>query len=98
LYALGFLGITIFIGFIFKIVGYFKLAKLNNLIYQSQPKEVTSQYRVQYQSEQTQSAQLAPSEVEIPEKSVEIINFCAHCGAKLSRGGRFCPLCGSEVN
>jgi len=98
LYALGFLGITIIIGFIFKIVGYFKLAKLNTIIYQSQPKEVSSQYRVQYQSEQSQSAQLNLLEEQIPEKSVETINYCAYCGAKLNRGGHFCPLCGSKIN
>ncbi|MFW9949932.1 MAG: zinc ribbon domain-containing protein, partial [Candidatus Thorarchaeota archaeon] len=99
LYALGFLGITIIIGFIFKIVGYFKLGKLNTLLYQPESKKEISQYQVQYQPQQTQYPQpTSPSKEQIVEKPVESVNFCPNCGTKLSRGGRFCPLCGSEVN
>lgn len=98
LYALGFLVIPIIIGFIFQIVGYFKLAKLNTLIYQQQPKMESSQYQVQYQQPKTQYSQRIPSKEETVEKSIEIVSFCPNCGTKLSRGGRFCPLCGSKVN
>jgi hypothetical protein len=98
LFALGFLVITIFIGFIFKIIGYFKLAKLKSMIYQQQPKEDTSQYKVQYQQPSAQSSQQAPPVEQTMEKPIQTSNFCPNCGAKLSRGGRFCPLCGSQVN
>jgi uncharacterized membrane protein len=98
LYALGFLVITAFIGFIFQIVGYFKLAKLTTIIYQQPPKEETSQYQVQYQEPVVQHSQPAIPKEQETEKPIETINFCPNCGAKLSRGGRFCPLCGSKVN
>jgi uncharacterized membrane protein len=98
LFALGFLVITIFVGFIFKIIGYFKLAKLKSMIYQQQPKEVSSQYKVQYQQPAAQNSQQIPLMDEKVEKPIQTSNFCPNCGAKLSRGGRFCPLCGSQIN
>ncbi|MFX0012571.1 MAG: zinc-ribbon domain-containing protein [Candidatus Hermodarchaeota archaeon] len=98
LFALGFLVITLIVGFIFKIIGYFKLAKLKTIIYQQQPKEDSSQYKVQYQQPAAQNSQQTPSVEQAVEKPVQTSSFCPNCGAKLSRGGRFCPLCGSQVN
>ena len=68
------------------------------MIYQQQPKEDTSQYKVQYQEPSAQSSQQAPPVEQTIEKPIQTSNFCPNCGAKLSRGGRFCPLCGSQVN
>ncbi len=98
LYALGFLVITVFIGFIFKAVGYFKLAKMNTILYQEPSKPQPVQYQVQYQQPVAQDSQPNLPKEQVVAKSVEMSNFCPNCGAKLSRGGRFCPLCGSEIN
>jgi hypothetical protein len=98
LYALGFLVITIVIGFIFQAIGYFKLAKLNTILYHEQPKSQLDQYQVQYQQQPAQYSQPSPPKEEIKVKPIEGGNFCPNCGAKLSRKGKFCPLCGSEVN
>jgi hypothetical protein len=98
LFALGFLVITFIVGFIFKVIGYFKLAKLKSMIYQQQPKEESLQYKVQYQQPTAQSSQQTPSVENTVEKPIQTSNFCPNCGTKLSRGGRFCPLCGSQVN
>lgn len=90
LYALGFLLITLFIGFIFQIVGYFKLAKLNLIT-------------AQHTASEQQSAGIARIEpienLQTSANMVEISNFCPNCGMKLShRGERYCPLCGSKLN
>lgn len=90
LYALGFLLITLFIGFIFQIVGYFKLAKLNSITVQYVPSEQQSATIAQIQP--TENLQKSPN-------MIEISNFCPNCGMKLShRGERYCPLCGSKLN
>jgi len=82
--SLGFLIVPAIIGFIFQVKGYFMLATLNKLSMDDAPK---------------------PSEVQIdlpkpqPVTSIESkINFCPNCGAKSSGLGRFCALCGSEIN
>jgi len=82
--ALGFLIITIIIGFIYQVVGYFKLAKLNNLMLYDAPK--TSPIQVNL----TESRAIGINEV--------ASNFCPNCGTKLSGLGKFCPLCGSDIS
>ncbi len=82
--ALGFLIITAIIGFIYQVIGYFKLAKLNTLILYDVPK--TSPIKVNL----TEPRAIAITEV--------VVNFCPNCGTKVSGLGKFCPLCGSDIN
>jgi hypothetical protein len=85
MYILGFLGITLIIGFIFQVIGYFKLAKFNmlDISYISKPEPLEPLPQKTYQEK-------------IPISS-DIPKFCPACGAKLSGEGRFCALCGSEI-
>jgi uncharacterized membrane protein len=82
--ALGFLIITIIIGFIYQIIGYFKLAKLNNLMLYDAPK--TSPIQVNLPESRSSGLNEVAS------------NFCPNCGNKLSGLGKFCPLCGSDIS
>ena len=82
--ALGFLIITIIFGFIYQVIGYFKLAKLNNLMLYDVPK--TSPIQVSLPEPRASSINEITS------------NFCPNCGTKLSGLGKFCPLCGSDIS
>ena len=82
--ALGFLIITIIIGFIYQVIGYFKLAKLNNLMLYDVPKTSPIQANL------PKSRVIGINEV--------ASNFCPNCGTKLSGLGKFCPLCGSDIS
>lgn len=85
MYLLGFLLITLLIGFILQVIGYFKLAKFNMLELSYKPKSES----LQALPEQNYQQQIA-----IPS---DIPKFCPVCGAKLSGKGKYCPLCGSEI-
>ncbi|MFX0059650.1 MAG: hypothetical protein ACFE85_17460 [Candidatus Hodarchaeota archaeon] len=85
MYLLGFLGITLIIGFILQVVGYFKLAKLNML-------DVS--YIAKSETLETPRQQAYQQQVVIPS---DVPKFCPACGARLSGEGRFCALCGSEI-
>ena len=81
--VLSFLIITILISWIFQIVGYFKLAKLEEIIRYSettQPTPVPS----------TQQVSLAAP---TPSKNI----FCPNCGAKITGESKFCGKCGSTL-
>jgi len=82
--AFGFLVIPGIIGFIFQAIGFFKLAKLNTLSEFGAPKEpvIVEQAYVPKIVNDFQSS----------------INFCPNCGTRLSGIGKFCALCGSEIN
>ncbi|MFX0178841.1 MAG: hypothetical protein ACFE78_01550 [Candidatus Hodarchaeota archaeon] len=85
MYLLGFLGITLIIGFIFQIIGYFKLAKFNRLDISYSPKSEPQQFKPQQPYQEPVSI--------IKENP----KFCSACGGNLSGEGRFCALCGTEV-
>ena len=82
--ALGFLIITAIIGFIYQIIGFFKLAKLNTLLLYDVPKTSPMQVNL------PESRSIGINEV--------ASNFCPNCGTKLSGLGKFCPLCGSDIS
>jgi hypothetical protein len=82
--AFWFLVIPGIIGFIFQVIGFFKLAKLNTLNVMESPKE----------PKPLEQAYL-PKKISDVELSV---NFCPSCGAKSNGIGKFCALCGSEIN
>jgi uncharacterized membrane protein len=91
LYALGFLIITILIGFILQVIGYFSLAKFNQL---------TSSY-VQPGKPQPPIAPGAPKPPQAPQAPIpplEQKKFCPNCGAQIKEGGKFCAECGSPLD
>ena len=83
LMALGFLIITAIIGFIYEVIGYFKLAKLNTMMLYDFPKSSTTEVNLQ------KSRSIIINDV--------VSKFCPNCGTKLSGLGKFCPLCGSDI-
>jgi uncharacterized membrane protein len=84
LFAFGFLIITAIIGFIYQVIGYFNLAKLNTLMLYDVPKTSPIQVNLPV------SREIGINEI--------ASNFCPNCGTKLSGLGKFCPLCGSDIS
>lgn len=108
MYALFFLGVTLIIGFILQIIGFFKLAKFNNVPsigYLNAPR-----IPVAPQMPTAPSAPIAPQAPEAPYSSPATndsnVNrvvglrpkFCPNCGAEIQEGGGFCPDCGSSIS
>ncbi|MBY9019359.1 MAG: hypothetical protein KGD66_11070 [Candidatus Lokiarchaeota archaeon] len=87
--ALFMFGITIFIGFILQIVGYFQVAKIANMmIHISQESEIIMA---------NNSPTVATTSTVIL-KQAETVNFCPMCGANLSQNGIYCAECGAKIN
>lgn len=99
-WALGFLIIPIIIGWIYQMVGYFKLATLNKLVPKKgiqptptpepQPTPIS-----ELQASLTFESQPSPTSAQEPR---DIIKFCPLCGAKIEQGTRFCGECGAQIS
>ena len=106
MYALGFLGVTLIVGFILQIIGFFKLAKfsnVNSMGYSVAPKvPVTPQApEAPFPSPVAPEAPF-PSPVTITTDVNRVVGvrpkFCPNCGAEILEGGGFCPDCGSSIS
>jgi uncharacterized membrane protein len=86
MYILFFLIITLFIGWIFRIIGYFKLAKLEQMM--SQPGVVS-------QPQPTITTTPAPAPTQAPGGTGK--RYCPNCGAEVKGAGKFCGECGSPL-
>jgi len=93
LLALGFLVITVFIGFIFQAVGYFKLASFYRLPGRYPPVESTP-VEVPISPETEQQVEL---ESVLEEALPSSTKFCPMCGERVTPEARFCGTCGSSL-
>ncbi|MFX1313160.1 MAG: zinc ribbon domain-containing protein [Promethearchaeota archaeon] len=83
-WALGFLLVPIIIGWIYQMIGFFKLANIKYLA----SKEVI---------QPSAMPRLEPIPTPIQDQK-DTINFCPLCGAKLKAGGKFCGECGAKID
>jgi hypothetical protein len=93
MFALGFLGVTLIIGFILQVIGYFKLGKLKEVMILSQ----ASQKVAEKAQEPVGNASMM-KEKTIEYKDPSKAQFCSNCGAKVNPIGKFCAECGSAIN
>ena len=106
LYALGFLIITAIIGFILQVIGFFKLAKFENMYGTSpQAKAPVPRAPIPPQPPQPPKTPIslvkspAPSPYAVEEKVVGTRpKFCPNCGSELKGEGKYCPECGSKIS
>ena len=80
-----FLIVTVLIGFIFRIIGFFKLAKFE---------QITSHPGVSTQPAMVSTPDIAPAPT-TPTQSGK--TFCPNCGAAIKGAGKFCGECGSSL-
>lgn len=84
MYAVGFFIITMLIGIIFQIIGYFKLAKL---------KDLSSPYY--YGTAAPVPTPVPAASMQVQPSSTEKSKFCSSCGAQIKGEGKFCSECGA---
>ena len=84
-WALGFLVITIVIGWITQLVGYFALSSEAETLMKSEPIAPTTQ---RYQP-------ISPPPQEVHSEGVK--QFCAMCGASVEKEATFCANCGVKI-
>ncbi|MHA1373980.1 MAG: hypothetical protein ACTSR7_06775 [Promethearchaeota archaeon] len=87
--ALFIFGITIFIGFILQIVGYFQVAKIANMMIHV-PQESEIIMANNYPTVATISSVIL--------KQAGSANFCPMCGANLPQNGIYCAECGAKID
>jgi uncharacterized membrane protein len=105
LYALGFLIITAIIGFILQVIGFFKLAKFEQIYnLQSPAKPTVPRAPTPPQPPQPpvapaeSSSKATTSTYAVEEKVVGTRpKFCPNCGSELKGEGKYCPDCGSKI-
>ena len=104
--ALGFLIITAIIGFIFQVIGFFKLAKFEHMYGSlSQAKPSVPRAPTPPQPPQPPMTPVSPVKSQTPspyaveEKVVGTRpKFCPNCGSELKGEGKYCPECGSKIS
>ncbi|MBY9002452.1 MAG: zinc ribbon domain-containing protein [Candidatus Lokiarchaeota archaeon] len=87
LYALFFVGITVFVGFILQIVGYFQVARMADMM-----REIPQESEIIMMNNTPNVASTST----IILKQAESTNFCPMCGSRVSQQGNFCAECGSK--
>ncbi|MFX1390373.1 MAG: zinc ribbon domain-containing protein [Promethearchaeota archaeon] len=91
LWAIGFLIIPIIIGWIYQIMGYFRLAEFTKLGLQASIEPIPIQESNQKSSPEQQYVPVMELETN------EAIKFCPMCGAKVEESGHYCGECGSQI-
>lgn len=91
LWVLGFLFVPIIIGWIFQLVGYFKLANFAKLGLKTTITPVSTEKLQPVPTPESQTIPITPIETE------ETIKFCPMCGAKVGENGRYCGECGVQI-
>jgi len=86
--ALYVFGITIFIGYILQLVGYFQVAKIANVMIQ-----IPEESEIILTNSSPTSA--TPNTVLL--KQSKTANFCPMCGTRIFEKGIFCAECGSRL-
>ncbi len=76
--------ITVFIGWIYRIIGYFKLENFKNLLQLEEPKPTI----------ETTFPQKEPLETEITQPKK---NYCPFCGAEIQADAKTCVNCGAPL-
>jgi len=85
--ALFIFGITIFIGFILQIVGYFQVAKIADMMIPQESEMIIANNSPTIAATSTVSLRQA-----------DRVNFCPMCGTRISQEGVFCSDCGAKIN
>ena len=87
MYAIGFFIITMLVGIIFQIIGYFKLAKL---------KDLSNPYY--YGTVASASTPVPAASMQVQPSSTGKNEFCSSCGAQIKGEGKFCSECGAPTS
>jgi len=111
MYALGFLGITLIIGFILQIIGFFKLAKFSNMsgaayievpVIPQAPMPPRAPSPPQAPAPPQVMSSVHPDPINDSSKINRVVGirpkFCPNCGAEILEGGGYCPDCGSSIS